>query len=137
MQISGTTANLPQPGLPAGCTHNNYQCSSGLCACGWALWVLRLPSTCTSEVADGRIWRQYGSLPECGPATNGHLFFLPGGGELQERINAGLPAIHTLGKYLLSAYYVPLHQLWEEEPDRGRTLCWCFTRRKFRRTSEN
>lgn len=51
------------------------------------------------------------------------FYFFLGVGSCTEGVSAGLPPIHALGKYLLSAYYVPLHQQRKEEPDEGRTGC--------------
>lgn len=47
-----------------------------------------------------------------------HCFL--GVGNCSEGISAGLPSIHAQGKYLLSAYYVPLHQQCKEEPNKER-----------------
>lgn len=56
--------------------------------------------------------------------------FFPGVGSRREGISAGLPSIHALGKYLLSAYYVLSHPRSEEELHKGRTWGGCYTRRK-------
>ena len=90
MQISAVPANLHQPGRPAGYTHSNYQCTSGLCACGRALWVSRLPSTCTRESSSGRTPWGWVSKPHCRfeLASSGELLQLQCLGRTLHQLNS-------------------------------------------------
>lgn len=44
------------------------------------------------------------------------FYFFLGVGSSRQRISARLPPIHSLGKYVLSAYYVSRHQQPKKEP---------------------
>lgn len=115
MQISPRSPSKLAAAWPAGGLHTQQLPAhvGPLCRAGFV--GAEAAGTCTAEVADGRTWQQYGSLPECGRAANGHLLFLPGGGELKRGISAALPSSQALDKYLLRAYYVLLAQ-WSKEP---------------------
>lgn len=50
------------------------------------------------------------------PQMDIFYFFLGVGSSRERRISARLPPIYSLGKYLLSAYYVSCHQWPKREP---------------------
>lgn len=64
------------------------------------------------------------------------FYFFLGVGSRGEGISAGLPSIHALGKYLLSAYYVLPGQRWSGGSHKGRPRCRCFTRRRTKNSGK-